>query len=361
MNAQQRGRPAAESPAPTWWLCTSLSVLLFSGLPVNAAGAPEVEAPQVLEEVLVTAQRREESLMQVPLAVSTVSGTRMDHAGAVDLSWLSQVTPNVSIEPARGTNNALSAYIRGVGQQDHIAGFESGVGLYVDDVYFNRPQLALLEVYDVQRVEILRGPQGTLYGRNSVGGAIKYVTRRPGEQAELRLRARVGSHGMQDTIVSGDLPLGDSLRMGGSVASLNLDGFGDNLFVSSQRNYHKEMLAARLTAEWTPADTWAIRVNGDWLQDDSDLRRGHRLLPGAYSGAPVLAKVFDSRAGNTWPVADAEAWGLSVLAEWAVDDAWTLRGFLAHREDETWKPVDLDGLPTVDVDVSTWDGNRQDT
>ncbi len=86
----------------------------------------------------------------------------------------------------------LAAYIRGVGQQDHIAGFESGVGLYVDDVYFNRPQAGVLEIYDVERIEVLRGPQGTLYGRNTVGGAIKYVTRRLGGEPELTLHGTRG-------------------------------------------------------------------------------------------------------------------------------------------------------------------------
>ena len=79
---------------------------------------------------------------------------------------------------SRGTNTTLTPFIRGIGQQDPVAGFEQGVGLYLDDVYFNRPQAAVLDIYDVERIEVLRGPQGTLYGRNTIGGAIKYVTRR---------------------------------------------------------------------------------------------------------------------------------------------------------------------------------------
>ena len=78
----------------------------------------------------------------------------------------------------RGTNSTLTAFIRGVGQQDPVAGFERGVGIYLDDIYLNRPQAAVLDIYDVERIEVLRGPQGTLYGRNTIGGAVKYVTRR---------------------------------------------------------------------------------------------------------------------------------------------------------------------------------------
>ncbi|HBX73259.1 MAG TPA: TonB-dependent receptor, partial [Halieaceae bacterium] len=95
-----------------------------------------------------------------------------------DISELAQIIPSVTLEPSRATSTTLTAFIRGVGQQDPLAGFEQGVALYLDDVYIARPQGALLDIYDVERVEVLRGPQGTLYGRNAVGGAIKYVTRR---------------------------------------------------------------------------------------------------------------------------------------------------------------------------------------
>ncbi len=88
------------------------------------------------------------------------------------------MSPNTTLKVSRGTNTTLTAFIRGVGQQDPVAGFESGVGIYLDDVYLNRPQAGVMDIYDVERIEVLRGPQGTLYGRNTIGGAIKYVTKR---------------------------------------------------------------------------------------------------------------------------------------------------------------------------------------
>ena len=323
--------------------------------------APPATEVTALEEVIVTAQRREEHLMDVPLAVTALSGLELERLGALDLLFLGQVTPNATIEIARGTNNALAAYIRGVGQQDHIAGFETGVGLYVDDVYFNRPQMAVLHIYDVERIEVLRGPQGTLYGRNTVGGTIKYVTRRLDEQPELKLRGRVGTYGMLDAIVTGSAPLGETLRIGGSVATFNQDGFGDNLYRPGMENYEEDIVAARASAEWLPGADWFVRLAADWQQDDSDLRRGHRVVEGKLSGAPVLEDVFDTRAGNLVPVADAEASGASLLVEWAGNERITWRGIFASREDETWKPTDLDSLPTVDLDVSTWDRNEQHT
>ena len=127
--------------------------------------------------IIVTARRREENLVDVPIAVTAYSGASLAQAGAIDITDIGQTTPNTTLEASRGTNSTLSAFIRGVGQQDPVSGFEQGVGIYLDDVYLNRPQAAVLDIYDVERIEVLRGPQGTLYGRNTIGGAVKYVTK----------------------------------------------------------------------------------------------------------------------------------------------------------------------------------------
>src|SRR5688500_20001662 len=119
-------------------------------------------------EIVVTARRRTEVLQDVPIAVTAYSGEQLERQGALDITDVSDTTPNVNLETSRGTNTTLTAFIRGVGQQDPVAGFEQGVGIYIDDVYLNRPQGALLDIYDVERIEILRGPQGTLYGRNTI-------------------------------------------------------------------------------------------------------------------------------------------------------------------------------------------------
>src|SRR6476646_4602732 len=154
------------------------------------------------QEIVVTARRRSETLLNVPVAVSAYSGEQLDRQGALDITDVAKTTPNVTLKVSRVTNSTLSPFIRGVGQQDPVAGFEQGVGIYVDDVYLNRPQAAVLDIYDVERIEVLRGPQGTLYGRNTIGGASKYVTKRIPDDAQLSLRGTYGSYDQADGVVS---------------------------------------------------------------------------------------------------------------------------------------------------------------
>src|SRR5688500_13513752 len=198
-------------------------------------------------EIVVTARRRTEVLQDVPIAATAYSGEQLERQGALDITDVSDTTPNVNLETSRGTNTTLTAFIRGVGQQDPVAGFEQGVGIYLDDVYLNRPQGALLDIYDVERIEILRGPQGTLYGRNTIGGAVKYVTRRLSDEPELRARANIGTYQQLDLVVSASTPLGASgIKAGASVARLGRNGFGKNL-TTGDENYNKDIWAARGT------------------------------------------------------------------------------------------------------------------
>ncbi|HEX8486653.1 TonB-dependent receptor plug domain-containing protein, partial [Sphingomonas sp.] len=196
-------------------------------------------AQQNPQDIVVTARRREESLLDVPIAVTAFTGAQLEANGALDITDLSNVTPNVTLETSRGTNSTLTAFVRGVGQQDPVAGFEAGVGIYLDDVYLNRPQAAVLDIYDVERIEVLRGPQGTLYGRNTIGGAVKYVTRRLGDEPTLRVRASYGTFNQADGVISGSVPIGNgTIKIGGALARLTRDGFGTNL-TTGQENYNK--------------------------------------------------------------------------------------------------------------------------
>jgi iron complex outermembrane receptor protein len=302
-------------------------------------------------DIVVTARRRAENLLDVPIAVTAFSGELLEQRGAIDITDISAITPNATIENSRGTNSTLTAFIRGVGNQDPVPGFEAGVGVYLDDVYLNRPQAAVLDVYEVDRIEVLRGPQGTLYGRNTIGGAIKYVTKRLPDTFEVRARATYGYYNQLDGILSVSAPIGPMFKIGASVARLTRDGFGRNINLGID-NYDKDVIAGRGTIEFeSPDNRMSVRITGDYTDDRSNPRNGHRLILGALSGAPVLANVYDTRAGLNLPRNDVEAGGLSMTANAELSDAVTLRSISAFRKDRSFIAIDFDSLPTIDVDV----------
>lgn len=337
-------------------------VASISAMPAYAQDADATAATAADEgdgDIVVTARRREESLQDVPIAVTAYSGEKLEQQGALDITAIAETTPNVTLEPSRGTNTTLTAFIRGVGQQDPVAGFESGVGMYLDDVYLNRPQAAVLDVYDVERIEVLRGPQGTLYGRNTIGGAIKYVTKRLSTEPEMKVRANLGTYKQADLIVTASTPLTDTVRIGVAGARLSRDGFGDNLTGNGLENYNRDVLATRGTIEFEPNDRVFIRISGDYTNDHSDPRNGHRLTVSRLTGAPVLDDEYDTRAGLRTPKQDIEAFGGAVHAEFELSDAVTLKNIFAYRKDRSNAPIDFDSLPSADVDVPAIYKNKQ--
>ena len=360
------------------WLGTAATLALGTlaasasaqGVEQNASGANEAQAvadptgaapvdEAADQEIIVTARRRAENLQDVPIALTVYSGEALERGGAIDITDISDTTPNVTLETSRGSNTTLTAFIRGVGQQDPVAGFEQGVGLYLDDVFLNRPQAAVLDIYDVERIEVLRGPQGTLYGRNTIGGAIKYVTRRLGADPRLRVRANYGTYDQADLIVGGSVPLGQAVRIGASAARLSRGGFGDNLNLSGVENYNRDIYAGRGTIEVNTPNGSFFRFSADYTRDKSDPRNGHRLVPGVVSGTSVLRDVYDTRAGLNTPRQDIEAYGGAFNAEFAVSDDFKIRNILAYRRDKSETPIDFDSLPSADVDVPAIYENRQ--
>jgi iron complex outermembrane recepter protein len=341
----------------------ALASAAWSGMvamPVVAQdAAPQAAADDDSAAIVVTARRREETLVSVPIAVSAFSGAALERAGAIDISDLANVTPNTTLEASRGTNSTLTAFIRGVGQQDPVSGFEQGVGIYLDDVYLNRPQGALLDIYDVERIEVLRGPQGTLYGRNTIGGAVKYVTKMLPQEFSLKLKGTYGSYDQADGIISASAPIGDLIRVGGAFARLSRGGFGTNL-TTGEDNYNKDIWAGRATFEMGGyGEPVLLRITGDYTKDNSNARGGHRLIPGQVSGAPVLGDVFDTRGGLTDPKQYVKSYGLSMNITAELSDAVTLRSISAWRKDDSASPIDFDALPAVDVDVPAYYFNEQ--
>ncbi|MBU1259250.1 MAG: TonB-dependent receptor [Alphaproteobacteria bacterium] len=328
-------------------------------LPAVAQDAPQAAVDDSEGAIVVTARRREETLVSVPIAVSAFSGEKLESQGAIDITDLANFTPNTTLEASRGTNSTLTAFIRGVGQQDPVSGFEQGVGIYLDDVYLNRPQGAILDIYDVDRIEVLRGPQGTLYGRNTIGGAVKYVTEMLPQDFALKIKGSYGTYDQADGIISVSAPVGDMIRVGGALARLSRGGFGKNL-TTGEDNYNKDVWAARGTFEMGGyGQPVLMRITGDYTKDNSNARGGHRLIPGQLSGAPVLDDVFDTRGGLADPKQYVKSYGLSMNITAELSDAVTLRSISAWRKDDSASPIDFDALPAVDVDVPAFYFNEQ--
>ena len=310
-----------------------------------------------VDEIVVTARRRDEQLKDVPVAVSALSETRLAETGADNITALQQQTPNATVQVARGSNSTLISFIRGIGQQDPLWGFEPGVGLYIDDVYVARPQGAVLDIFDVSRIEVLRGPQGSLYGRNTVGGAIKYVTSRLSDQPSGTARVAIGSYNQTDLLLSGSIPMSDTVRVGAAVATYDRDGYGTNLNTGAE-HYNKDVVAARASLEWTPRDEVFFRFAYDFVEDNSNPRHGHREVTGVGVGAGVQPSVYDTFAG----VGDknhVESEGFSVTGQVDLNDTFSFKSITAWRQGSTDTVIDFDNTPAPTLDIPAYYADEQ--
>ncbi len=324
------------------------SVYAQQAVPTSPA-TTKADASEKVEVITVTARRREELIQDVPGAVTAFSGAALEKAGIPDITGLADLIPNTTLKTSRATNTTLTAFIRGIGQQDPVAGYEQGVGIYLDDIYLARPQGALADIYDLARIEILRGPQGTLYGRNTIGGAIKYVTRKLSDKPELSVKATFGSYSEKDLVVKGSLPVSDTFKIGGTIASFNRDGFGKNV-INGNDNYNKDVLAGRISAEFTPTTSLFIRFAADRTVDDSLPKQGYRLTSGpAPTSLPPLDGKYDTRANLYSVLGHAQQVinkGESLLVDWAIDSSLSFKSITALRADKSFAPIDFDSLNT---------------
>ncbi len=252
-------------------LTKAIIALLAGSLSAVATAQTSEDSSMMLEEVVVTAERREANLQDVPISITAFSATDLADLQVWNLGDLQSLVPNLSIHVG-DANNAV-VYIRGVGQVDSVAFFEPGVGIYLDDVYLGRAQGAFLNVLDVERIEVLRGPQGTLYGRNTVGGAVKYISKAPTNEFEAEVETTFGNYNRVDLKASiGGAMVEDKLFGRLTVAQLGRDGYSDNVF-DGKHDGDQDTFYARGVLRYDASDDLSIQIAADYTNSDPDRSR----------------------------------------------------------------------------------------
>jgi iron complex outermembrane receptor protein len=341
------------------------------------------------ESVTVTARRREENPQDVPISISVLSGEALRELDVRDLRGIANATPNMEFSyagNASGGGNFAQVFIRGVGQPDFIITKDPGVGIYVDGVYLARAPGAVLELLDVDRVEVLRGPQGTLFGKNTIGGAVQVVTRRPTGQFGGEAQVALGSYDRVDLNASLDFPIAPGL-LAGRVAALSRsqDGFYQRLAysegnpnqfgadISRENGNSTGRQAGRLSLLYTPSSAVDVLLSVDATKERQEateyqavaltrpasIELYQRLLGPPQGLEPyvsyVAAEPWTSNA--TWPgYNNSDLWGTSLNLNWKREPV-AIRSVTAYRDlfvqtkgDGDATPYDIVATGGVDID-----------
>lgn len=227
----------------------------------DAAGAG-AQTQGGIAEIVVTAQKRAENVQDVPIAISAFTAAALQERAVGNVSQLSGLAPNVTLDagaPFSGSSSVLAAYIRGIGSNDFAFNIDPGVGIYVDGVYLARTVGANQDLLDVERIEVLKGPQGTLFGRNTIGGAISIVTRDPGDVFRLQGDITTGSDNLFQVRATADLPITDSLHSSITFGVKNRRGYQKRIPFPGADDYYTDGYRAFIAAGYDPAN----REGGD--------------------------------------------------------------------------------------------------
>ena len=335
--------------------CSLTALVTGNGALAQEAAEAQAE-PTRLDEIVVTARRRSESLQDVPVAVSAFSEERLSDLQADDISGIQYSVPNLYLDKGDGANAVV--YLRGVGQNDSLAFADPGVGIYVDDVFIARSQAAFLELFDVDRVEVLRGPQGTLYGRNTIGGAVKFVSSPPPSTPGAYLEAGIGNY--DSRILKGRIggPLIDGILNGKvAFAYSEREGYADNS-VDGRDDGDLNTLSGRAALDWTPNDRLKVLVSVDAKRDRPDTSRSpvrETALTGALpSGALITYPAADDPYDvdvNANSLSDLTAYGASVTVRYDLSDAVSIESITAYRDMDFALNLDTDGSPLPILDI----------
>jgi len=342
------------------------ALLALSATSVAAQRAPDESTATTVDEVIVTAQRREQAAQDVGIALSVLSGESLTQQGVTNVNQLQNATPNLEVEPAFG-GGAAQFRMRGVGFQDYASNNSPTVGVYVNEVAYPVPVMTQGLIFDIDRVEVLRGPQGTLYGRNTTGGAISFVTKRPTEELAAGLMAEWGSHNLfrGEGYVSG--PLADTLR-GRLAVSTEQGGAWQRHRDTGESLGDADRTGARALLEWTPNETFTalLDVHGGF---DKSENQGLYLISDLHTrmgaGPTIPADKDRSKTGwglsqrfadaigrdvNAKPGRDNSSWGASLNANLALK-GMNLSSITSYETLDRSEYGDWDSSASVEADT----------
>ncbi len=246
-----------------WVGLAAASALLFA-MPTASTSAAE-DAARRIEEVVVTARKREETVQTTPVSMTAFSANALESRSLSSFNELGDFAPNVDISGGipNGGGSAAQIFIRGVGQDDYSFPNEPGVGLYIDGVYISRSVAGDFGFMDIERIEVLRGPQGTLYGRNTIGGAVKIITRKPEGTNAGRIGITIGDEGRIDAFANYDVALGERTAAKVAIAQFKRDGLGRNIIGQDLGN--EDEFDARAAIRYEPNQDLEILLQADYL------------------------------------------------------------------------------------------------
>ncbi|MEW5686572.1 MAG: TonB-dependent receptor [Pseudomonadota bacterium] len=339
-------------------MSAAVSALALAG--ATAAQAQSAEASQV-EEIVVTAQKREQSLQEVPLAVSAFGSEQLEAQSVQSLTDLSAKAPNVVLAPVGAYPYASAFFIRGLGFADVESTFEPAVGVEMNGIYLARNSGALQDFFDIESVEILRGPQGTLYGRNTIGGVVSVRTKqaRPGDAFGGAIQGTAGDHGRRELRAALNIPVNDMIAVRVSGLYKNYDGFVRNV-TRNETQGDNETLSGRLTVSFKPSDSFdaSLVIDGDRERGSGAAFR-NAALPGNvyYNFSPdtgTSTPLFPAGSsnprdpytvyGNTPIFANVDTWGAALTANWHTS-LGTVTSVTGYREFDDRVLSDYDASP----------------
>ena len=319
-----------------------VSQILVSSMALASPAMAQEAARVGLEEVVVTAQRREESLQDAPIAITVISTEKLELRGIDNFRNIAEHTPSMSFTPYPSSTNTLILYMRGQGVADSMQITSDGsVGLYQDGFYISRPQLSTFDLADTERVEVLRGPQGTLYGRNTTGGAVNLISKRPTGELDLKQSLSVGSRDYFRTLTALDLPEWHGLSSKVTYLYSRQDGVVDNLDISARDYQEEHQRAGRIALAWDGGGAFAADYFFEIGKIESTpiYYQVPALVapPGNPFGGIPGYDASGEPADHTWrpidlPMSEGEYSAHGLTLTWEVSDNFTIKSLTGYRE-----------------------------